>query len=40
MIYMKTDKGRAALLQRDALNLRERQVMVLCNGARTLEELV
>ena len=40
MIYMKTDKGRAALLQRDALSLRERQVMVLCNGARTLEELV
>ena len=40
MIYMKTAKGRAALLQRDALNLRERQVMVLCNGARTLEELV
>ena len=40
MIYIKTDKGRAALLQRDALNLRERQVMVLCNGARTLEELV
>ena len=40
MIYMKTAKGRAALLQRDALSLRERQVMVLCNGARTLEELV
>lgn len=39
MIYNKTDKGRAALLQRNALNLRERQVMVLCNGVRASEEL-
>ena len=39
MIYIKTDKGRAALLLRDALSLRERQVMVLCNGARTHAEL-
>ena len=40
MIYIKTDKGRAALLQRDVLSLRERQVMVLCNGVRTEAELV
>ncbi|QTD46579.1 hypothetical protein [Ottowia testudinis] len=40
MIYVKTDHGRAALLQRDALSLRERQVMVLCNGVRTVDELV
>ncbi|MDO5693222.1 MAG: hypothetical protein Q4G70_12245 [Pseudomonadota bacterium] len=40
MIYIKTDKGRAALLKRDVLSLRERQVMVLCNGARSHEEML
>ena len=39
MIYVKTDKGRAALLQRDILSLRERQLMVLCNGVRAQAEL-
>ena len=40
MIYIKTEKGRTALLQRDLLSLRERQVMVLCNGVRTDAELI
>lgn len=40
MIYIKTDQGRAALLKRDVLSLRERQVMVLCNGVRTSAELI
>lgn len=40
MIRIKTDEGRAALLQRDVLSLRERQIMVLCNGARTDAELI
>ncbi len=40
MIYLKTDQGRAALLQRDLLSLRERQLLVLCNGARTEAELL
>ena len=39
MIYHKTEMGRAALLQRNALNLRERQIVVLCNGVRASEEL-
>ena len=40
MIYIKTEKGRTALLQHDLLSLRERQVMVLCNGVRTDAELI
>ena len=39
MIYQKTHEGRAALRERNALNLRERQLMVLVNGSRTLDEL-
>lgn len=40
MIYIKTEKCRTALLQHDLLSLRERQVMVLCNGVRTDAELI
>ena len=40
MIYIKTEKGRTALLQHDLLSVRERQVMVLCNGVRTDAELI
>ena len=40
MVYHKTHEGRAALRERHALNLRERQLMVLFNGSRTLKELV
>lgn len=39
MIYQKTHEGRAALRERNALNLRERQLMVLVNGSRTMDEL-
>ena len=39
MIYQKTHEGRAALRERNALTLRERQLMVLFNGSRTMDEL-
>lgn len=40
MIYIKTTLGREALQERHSLNLRERQLMVLCNGVRTHAELL
>ncbi|MDO5624517.1 MAG: hypothetical protein Q4G71_07495 [Pseudomonadota bacterium] len=40
MIYTKTHQGRAALQERQALSLRERQLMVLCNGVRSRDELI
>ena len=39
MIYQKTHDGRAALRERNALSLRERQLMVLFNGSRSMDEL-
>ena len=39
MVYHKTHEGRAALRERGTLTLRERQLMVLFNGSRTLKEL-
>lgn len=39
MIYQKTHEGRAALRARSALTLRERQLMVLFNGSRSMDEL-
>ena len=39
MVYHKTHEGRAALKERNALSLRERQLMVLFNGSRTMKEL-
>ena len=39
MIYQKTHEGRAALRERNALSLRERQLMVLFNGSRSMDEL-
>lgn len=40
MVYEKTHAGKIALKERHALNLRERQLMVLCNGVRPLDELM
>ncbi|MDO5289442.1 MAG: hypothetical protein Q4F13_07385 [Pseudomonadota bacterium] len=40
MNYVKTPEGNEALRQRHALSLRERQIMVLCNGVRTLDDLI
>jgi hypothetical protein len=39
MVYHKTPEGRAALRERSALSLRERQLMVLFNGSRTMKDL-
>ena len=36
MFYQKTHEGKAALRERTALSLRERQVMVLFNGNRSM----
>ena len=40
MFYQKTHEGKAALRERTALSLRERQVMVLFNGNRSMADLV
>lgn len=40
LIYAKIEQGRQALRQRGALSLRERQITLLCNGARSHQDLL
>ncbi|QTD44669.1 hypothetical protein [Ottowia testudinis] len=40
MTLAKTEQGRAALTQRGLLSRRERQILILCDAKRTLDDLI